>query len=132
MKPEGDFSTLGSVLRRPEGERRYLVVFGALGQVEGGVGFGGALLAERRQLEGDRLRQAVARFQLQQGRVGGDLLEVSEGESPSKVSHYRRGRVTAEWRTEMCLHAKMFKLKLFRMVQCTRSHLLNFIQRKIK
>lgn len=60
------------------GEPQYLVVFGPLGQVKGGVDLGSAQLAERRQLEGDRLGQAVTRLQLQLGSLNRDLVEVSE------------------------------------------------------
>lgn len=57
---------------------RYLLVFGSLGQVKGGVDLSGALLAKRRKLERDRLGQAIARLQLQLGCLGRDLVEVSE------------------------------------------------------
>lgn len=55
----------------------YLVVFGSPCQVEGGVDFRSALLAERRQLKGDRLSQAVARLHVQLGRLSWDFVKVS-------------------------------------------------------
>lgn len=68
---------------------QYLVIFGALGQVKGGIDFGSALLTERRQLEGDWLSQAVTRLQLQLGRLSWDLVEVSEEICP-KLQFKRR------------------------------------------
>lgn len=59
-------------------ELQNLVVFGALGQVEGAIGLWRALLAEGRQLEGNGLHQAITGLQLQQGRLGRHLVEVSE------------------------------------------------------
>lgn len=74
------FPKKSSSLCRSErrGELQYLVIFGSLGQVKGGIDFGGALLTEGRQLEGNRLGQAVTRLQLQRGRLSWDLVEVSE------------------------------------------------------
>ncbi len=59
-----------------------LVIFCSLGQVKGGIDFGRAQLTERRQLEGDWLSQAITRLQLQLGRLGWDLVEVSEDTCP--------------------------------------------------
>lgn len=80
MKQEIWFSEQLPSLRRGEhrGELRYLVTFGSLGKVKGGIDFGGELLAEGWQLEGSWLSQAVTRLQLQQGRLGWDLVEVSD------------------------------------------------------
>lgn len=58
-------------------ELKYLVIFGPLGQVKGGIDFRCALLAEGRQLERYRLSQTVARLQLQLGWLSWDLVEVS-------------------------------------------------------
>lgn len=55
----------------------HLVVFGSLSQIEGGVDFRGALLADGGHLESDWLSQAVAGLQLQLGRLGRDFVEVS-------------------------------------------------------
>lgn len=44
------------------GELQYLVVFGPLGQIKGGVDFSGALLTKGRQLEGNRLSQTITRL----------------------------------------------------------------------
>lgn len=90
------FPKKSSSLCRSEsrGELQYLVIFGSLGQVKGGIDFGGALLAEGRQLEGNRLGQAVTRFQLQRGRLSWDLVEVSEEICPKL--HLKRGRL-APW-----------------------------------
>lgn len=55
-----------------------LVIFGSFGQVEGGIDLRSALLAEGRQLEGDRLSQPIAGLQLQLGRLSRDLMEVYE------------------------------------------------------
>lgn len=67
-----------TVTRPKPGPPRYLVIFGPLGQVKGGVDFRSALLAEGRQLEGDWLSQAVTGLQLELGRLHRDLMEVSE------------------------------------------------------
>lgn len=56
---------------------QYLVVFGSLGQIEGGVDFSCALLTDRRQLKGDWLSQTITGLQLQLGGLGWDLMEVS-------------------------------------------------------
>lgn len=55
----------------------YLVVFGSLCQIEGGVDLRSALLTERRQLEGDGLSQTVARLHVQLWRLSRDFMEVS-------------------------------------------------------
>lgn len=62
----------------PDTERtQYLLIFCSLCQVKSGVDFSGTLLAERRQLKGHRLSQSVTRLQLELGRLGRNLLEVS-------------------------------------------------------
>lgn len=87
------FPKKSSSLCRSErrGELQYLVIFGSLGQVKGGIDFGGALLTEGRQLEGNRLGQAITRFQLQRGRLSWDLVEVSEEICPKL--QLKRGRL---------------------------------------
>lgn len=58
-------------------DQHYLLVFGPLGEVKGSVDFRGALLAERWELKRDWLGKAITGLQLQLGRLGWDLVEVS-------------------------------------------------------
>lgn len=57
---------------------QYLVVFGSLGQIEGGIDFSSALLTDRRQLERDRLSKTITGLQLQLGGLSWDLMKVSK------------------------------------------------------